>query len=583
MMLRKGKIDEAMSLFKRALTEDAKNSAVLLNMAAVYNQQKAFDQAINMASQVLIRDPNNIGAYRIMASVYFDKGDLEMAQLLCLRGLKVRDKDPRILNTLGLVMLKLKKIPEALSNFRQALEQEPDMIQTRFNVAKVALDYKDFKVAREEFQKILEYDPNSRKADVGLGIAMRGTGDMEAAKAHFTKLAEKHKSDALPHYWLCVLALRNFNDNKGTIVECEKFIELSGSSLPSNHPAFAMIQEAKNNIDMDGKVKAATDAADREQKKLEEKMARLAKARQDAMDQEWEKAVKNEDPLPAEQKPPTADMPFVVVPLTVPPDKPSTVRLVGGLFDGKVAKINIGSLKATWRVIDDSTIEMDVLEGMGLGGWDILVTLKDKTEMMFQMGLFVAEKKRNLPKFRQETLDKEWAGAEQAGTALPPAKPSAAEVAFLVVPLAIPPPEKIVKVRLIGAEFRETASVFVGKAKVKFKLVDPNILEIEVPKGLKPGGIDVKVQIKGVKAPLVLANGLWIAEKKAAPPPEQKPKEAVEPDGKGQEGKGPAGKGTEEKASEKKEPAGAPGKDQPAPPAKEGEPKEEPGEPEPLP
>jgi tetratricopeptide (TPR) repeat protein len=105
--------------------QGAENSQVLLNMASIYHQQKKLDEALRSAGEVLVRDPTNVGAYRIMAAVYYDKGDLDMAHLICLRGLVVKKDDPKLLNTLGLVLLGLKRVPEALASFRQGAGESP--------------------------------------------------------------------------------------------------------------------------------------------------------------------------------------------------------------------------------------------------------------------------------------------------------------------------------------------------------------------------------------------------------------------------------------------------------------------------
>jgi Tfp pilus assembly protein PilF len=188
LLMRHNKLDQALVVLKRAMSKDAKNSPVLLNMAAIYQRKGQDDQALKSAAEVLTRDPTNVGAYRIMASVYYNRDDMDMAHLICLRGLKVKEKDPRLLNTLGLVLLRKGDVPAALANFRAALEQVPDMIPTRFNVAKIALDYKDFRVAEDEFRKILQYEPDNRKAAIGRGIVMWAANKFEEVRAHFETL-----------------------------------------------------------------------------------------------------------------------------------------------------------------------------------------------------------------------------------------------------------------------------------------------------------------------------------------------------------------------------------------------------------
>jgi tetratricopeptide (TPR) repeat protein len=428
LLARNGQLDDALNLYQKALSKDAKNSPVLLNMAAIYEQQKKYDQAIQRASEVLVRDPSNVGAYRVMASVYYSMGKFDMARLICLRGLKIKKDDPKLLNTLGLVLLKLDEVPDALAKFRAALAQQPDMVPTRFNIAKVALDYKDFRVARAQFQKILEYEPGNKRAELGLAIAARGTGDFDAAREQFEALAERYPKDPVPRQWLCRLALRNFSDPHLAKKECGRCLKIQGRSVPEDHPCLAMYKEAKQGIEMEKKIKEMEAKAREEQKRREQLLARLRQLRIDTIDQAWQRAEKECQVRPP-KKLDGAKLEFVLDPLAVTPDRKTKVELVGAEF-GDVARVNVGTLKVKWRKIDDHKLQIVVPKGLELGPWDVLVTRKDKSELFFGGGLWVGEQPKceqpEEPKKREETekaekTDKSGGPAEAAGPGAEPA------------------------------------------------------------------------------------------------------------------------------------------------------------------
>lgn len=419
LLARHGKLNQALSIYQKALSKDAKNSPVLLNMASIYQQQKKFDLAIQRASEVLVRDPGNIGAYRVMASTYYDTGKYDMARLLCYRGLKVKENDPSLLNTLGLTLLKLNKVTEALAQFRAALAQRPDMVPTRFNIAKVALDYKDFRVARDEFTKILEYEPGNRRAAYGVAIAMRGVGDFDGAKDQFAALAKKYGKDPIPRQWLCRLQLRNFSNPKAARQECGQCLKLLGAKPEDGHPCLAMYKEASQGIEMEKKMKEMEAKAMAEQKKYEALVARLAKLRKDTVDKAWDEAKAKCQVLPP-KKLDGAQMEFILDPLAITPDKPTKVRLVGAIFKDEVKRINIGTLKVKWRKIDDYTLEMVVPKGLEEGPWDVLLTLKDKSEMYFGGGLWVGKK----PECKKPEKAKEPEKKDENGNPGPGAEPA---------------------------------------------------------------------------------------------------------------------------------------------------------------
>ncbi len=424
LLARQGKLEKALRLYRRALSKESKNSVVLLNMAAIYRRKKLYDDAVKTASEVLIRDPSNVGAYRIMASVYYEKGDLDMAHLLCLRGLKVAEGDPQLLNTLGLVLLKMGKIPEALANFRAALAKAPDMLSTRFNIAKVALDYRDFDVARRQFEKILEYQPNNRKAAIGLGIALRGSGRFDEAKKHFLALAKKWPRWALPQYWLGMLELRNFNNPKAAQGRFKAFIELAGSRLSDKHPAFALLKECRQQIEMERKMKEMERRAMEEARRQAELEKKLADERARRLDAAWKEAEEKGGVLPP-RKLDARQLPFVLIPPAINPEKNNRIQLFGMPFEG-IKNITIGNLKVKWKQIDKYTLQIFVPKWLGLrsrdvyGPWDVAIYYRDKNRdpIVFQGGLWVG--KEAPPK--KKPVQK--GGGKQAGKA--PQKPDPA-------------------------------------------------------------------------------------------------------------------------------------------------------------
>ena len=415
LLMRHNKLDQALVVLKRAMSKDSKNSPVLLNMAAIYQRKGEDEKALKSAAEVLTRDPGNVGAYRIMASVYYNRDDMDMAHLICLRGLKVKDKDPRLLNTLGLVLLKKGDVPAALANFRAALEQVPDMIPTRFNVAKIALDYKDFRVAEDEFRKILQYEPDNRRAAIGMGIAMWAANKFDQAKAHFETLTQQHPKDPVPYYWLAVLAAKNFNDKKAAKELLKKFFDIGGSRISSDHPAYGLAKFIKQQEEMDRKMAEMEKKIAAEAKAEEEKQKKLAAKRKKLLDDWWEETEKKGGVLPP-AKLEGDQLPFILVPPAINPEVKNKCRLFGWEWK-PVKKVEIGKLRVKHKVLNKYTIEILIPAWLGFrensdvyGAWDIMVTFKDKKEdpMIFGGGLWVGKPKpKPKPEEKKDKAPKE--------------------------------------------------------------------------------------------------------------------------------------------------------------------------------
>jgi Tfp pilus assembly protein PilF len=422
LLMRHDKLDQALVVMKRAMSKDSKNSPVLLNMAAIYQRKGEDEKALKSAAEVLTRDPTNVGAYRIMASVYYNRDDMDMAHLICLRGLKVKEKDPRLLNTLGLVLLKKGDVPAALANFRAALEQVPDMIPTRFNVAKIALDYKDYRVAEQEFRKILQYEPENRRAAIGMGIAMRAASKFDEARAHFETLVQQHPRDPVPYYWLAVLWAKDLNDTEKGKVHLKKFFDIGGSRISSDHPGYALAKYIKQQDDMKEKMAAMEKKMAEEAKQEEEKQRKLAEARKKKLDEAWAKAEKEGGVLPP-AKLEGDKLPFVVIPPAIDPTVKNKVRLFGMEWK-PVKKVEIGNIRVKHKQLNTYTLEILVLDWLGLrskdvyGAWDLMITFKDKKEdpLIFAGGLWVGKPKpKPEEKKGKTTEDKGKPGKEPKG------------------------------------------------------------------------------------------------------------------------------------------------------------------------
>jgi hypothetical protein len=80
-------------------------------------------------------------------------------------------------------------------------------------------------------------------------------------------------------------------------------------------------------------------------------------------------------------------------------DRKTKVKLAGMVWK-PVKKCEIGTLRAKCRQTNETTIEMLVPKGLGLGAWDVLITFKDRNEepLLFQGGLWVGKKPKKKPK-----------------------------------------------------------------------------------------------------------------------------------------------------------------------------------------
>ncbi len=195
--------------------DDASSRARLGEIARRHGD---LDKAEELCRAALFRDPKTVQAFKTLMLINFEKKQYSMTRLIALRAMKLTDQDPEIYYTLGLVNLAEKEPLKAKVQFKKAIEVRPDYVQAHYELAKMAMAKDDFSGAEEHLRKLLSANGNNPEALVDLGIAYKGTGQLDKALQMYDA-AQKLKPD------IAAITL-----NRGIIVglkgEPEKAIEM---------------------------------------------------------------------------------------------------------------------------------------------------------------------------------------------------------------------------------------------------------------------------------------------------------------------------------------------------------------------
>ena len=77
-----GRVDAAAESFNTILVADPDNTEARANLAALYAQQRQFDQARSFVSDLLEMSQNDVGALNVLATIAKAEGDMNMAEYL---------------------------------------------------------------------------------------------------------------------------------------------------------------------------------------------------------------------------------------------------------------------------------------------------------------------------------------------------------------------------------------------------------------------------------------------------------------------------------------------------------------------
>ena len=173
MSARRGRHDEAVEYFKRALVLKPDDEEAVINLAKAYRSLGRDDDAIVGFRRFLQLDPKNAQVHYEIAQILIDHHDLSGATQELQQALQVEPTMAAARNALGVVALTQGNVDRAQQEIQQALSQKPDVRLAHFNLGVIAEQRGDPRRAMAEYEQELSLHPGSYKAAFNLGRSAR--------------------------------------------------------------------------------------------------------------------------------------------------------------------------------------------------------------------------------------------------------------------------------------------------------------------------------------------------------------------------------------------------------------------------
>lgn len=170
------KFTQAIALYESALKAPGReyDVALLNNLTVAYRLAKRFKEAEATARKVLSRTKDNPDAYKNLALIYYDQGNLRIADFIIGNALKLDEKDPGVYNNRGMIYLKLDDRRGALGQFQKAVSLNDKFAPGHMNIGAMALSFRDYENAEKSFAKAVALDPTSHEAQLAYAYALDG-------------------------------------------------------------------------------------------------------------------------------------------------------------------------------------------------------------------------------------------------------------------------------------------------------------------------------------------------------------------------------------------------------------------------
>jgi len=127
MIAEKGHVDEGIKELQQLTKGTDQDLEVLSTMANIYQRAKKFDEAQNIADQIVKQFPNESSAYFQQGAIYEKQKKYTEAERAFRKALDIEKDNPAVLNYLGYMLAdRGVKLDEAVAMIEKALTQDPN-------------------------------------------------------------------------------------------------------------------------------------------------------------------------------------------------------------------------------------------------------------------------------------------------------------------------------------------------------------------------------------------------------------------------------------------------------------------------
>ncbi len=150
---------------------------------------------------VISKDPANIEAHALLASVYMKQRNYESAASSFKKVIELNPKRDDAYQGLGMVLLKLRRFEEAVSALEKAVELNIDNREVYYHIGNAYEELEDWGKAAEAYEKYLSLKPQDPwTGNLRLGLCRMNLQDYEKAVIAFENARKEKPDDIKTNY-----------------------------------------------------------------------------------------------------------------------------------------------------------------------------------------------------------------------------------------------------------------------------------------------------------------------------------------------------------------------------------------------
>ncbi|MBR4630390.1 MAG: tetratricopeptide repeat protein [Treponema sp.] len=133
-LIKKGNVDDAIELLKRAVTIEPENQTIWFNLGITLRDDGNFEEARHALETAHMLDPDNTEIIDTLAITCMNGEDMDAALSYCAEGLEKNELDAHLWNTFGVLYFNKNELDLAAEAFEHAITLNPYYYDALFNL-----------------------------------------------------------------------------------------------------------------------------------------------------------------------------------------------------------------------------------------------------------------------------------------------------------------------------------------------------------------------------------------------------------------------------------------------------------------
>ncbi len=183
-LIRKGDLEQAESVVRRAIEIGPDRSAARVELAYIFLKQRRILDAYTQSFEIAKAEPKNSRAFAVLGAALLSAGKFPEAQKIFYTALAVNKREDLAWAGYGMLAFYENRITESIDNLQEAVFHEPDEPDYHFALAQVSARAERYKEAAEAYHRFLsvsrDTDDERRARIKGLINFLRFLGSKQA-------------------------------------------------------------------------------------------------------------------------------------------------------------------------------------------------------------------------------------------------------------------------------------------------------------------------------------------------------------------------------------------------------------------